>query len=72
MTMRATKLAQHAQRRSRAAPGDDPKRLQALRATGLLDSPPEEGFDLGSLCAIDSQPRFWATDQSRSCPISRS
>ncbi len=38
-------LAQHAQRRSRAAPGDDPRRLRALRATGLLDSPPEEAFD---------------------------
>jgi GAF domain len=38
-------LARHAQRRARAAATDDPKRLQALRATGLLDSPPDDAFD---------------------------
>jgi GAF domain-containing protein len=38
-------LAQHAERRARSAPPDDPKRLRALRASGLLDSPPTEAFD---------------------------
>lgn len=39
-------LAQQGRRRARAASGaDDPKRLRALRASGLLDSPPTEAFD---------------------------
>lgn len=38
-------LAQTAERRSRPSFQDDPKRLRALRATGLLDSPPSESFD---------------------------
>ncbi len=38
-------LAEHARRRARSAPPDDPRRLQALHATGLLDSPPEDTFD---------------------------
>lgn len=38
-------LAQHAERRGRSTPPDDPKRLKALRSTGLLDSPPTEAFD---------------------------
>lgn len=38
-------LAQTAERRSRATAPDDPRRLKALRATGLLGSPPSESFD---------------------------
>jgi GAF domain len=38
-------LARQAQRRVRAAATDDPQRLQALRDTGLLDSPPDDAFD---------------------------
>lgn len=38
-------LAQHAERRSRSLAHDDPKRVKALRDTGLLDSPPAEAFD---------------------------
>lgn len=38
-------LAQQARRRSRTTNGDDPRRLRALRATGLLDSPPQPAFD---------------------------
>lgn len=38
-------LAQQGRRRGRGAPADDAKRLRALRATGLLDSPPTEAFD---------------------------
>jgi hypothetical protein len=38
-------LVATAQRRTRSTPAGDPKRLRALRATGLLDSPPEEAFD---------------------------
>jgi transcriptional regulator with GAF, ATPase, and Fis domain len=38
-------LVATAQRRARSTPAGDPKRLRALRATGLLDSPPEEEFD---------------------------
>lgn len=38
-------LARTAQRRSRSSLTGDPKRLRALRATGLLDSPPAEAFD---------------------------
>jgi hypothetical protein len=38
-------LVENASRRSRSTPAGDPKRLRALRATGLLDSPPEEAFD---------------------------
>lgn len=38
-------LAQHAERRSRSAASDDPKRLKAVRATALLDTPPTKAFD---------------------------
>lgn len=38
-------LAQAGRRRARRAPAADPQRLAALRATGLLDTPPAEGFD---------------------------
>lgn len=38
-------LARRAQRRARAAAHDDPRRLEALRATRLLDSPPDPAFD---------------------------
>lgn len=38
-------MAEHGRRRSRTAPASDPKRLRALRQTGLLDSPPAEEFD---------------------------
>ncbi|HET8977724.1 MAG TPA: GAF domain-containing protein [Solirubrobacteraceae bacterium] len=38
-------LAQHTRRRARSAPADNVRRVRALRATGLLDSPPTEAFD---------------------------
>jgi GAF domain len=38
-------LARRTERRARTAAADDPQRLRALRATGLLDSPPEAAFD---------------------------
>ncbi len=43
--VRATVPVRPPGRRIAAGAGDDPARLQALRATGLLDSAPEEPFD---------------------------
>jgi diguanylate cyclase (GGDEF)-like protein/PAS domain S-box-containing protein len=44
-TMRVTLPARAAERAAVADGEDDPARLQALRATGLLDAPAEECFD---------------------------
>lgn len=46
-TMQASveELAERATRRRRHGPASDPERVAALRATGLLDSPPEPEFD---------------------------
>jgi hypothetical protein len=38
-------MAENGRRRSRLSPAGDPRRLKALRQSGLLDSPPAEEFD---------------------------